>query len=121
MNKKIWIIEDDPDIRDVISFLLQEEGHEVRLFENATLFKAALTENNNPDLFLMDVMLPDGNGLDLCEQVVKKDDLLKDIPIIIMSAHIGLAKFKQVSSADDFIPKPFDINTLLEKVDKLLS
>lgn len=121
MIKRVWIIEDDPDIRDVIAFLLEEEGHEVRLFENATRFMAALTEPEKPDLFLMDVMLPDGNGLELCEEVVKKDDLLRNIPIIIMSAHISLAKFEQSCNANDFIPKPFDINTLLEKVNKFLS
>jgi DNA-binding response OmpR family regulator len=121
MTKRVWIIEDDPDIGDIICILLTEDGHEVTLFSDAKTFKDALEiETTKPDLFLMDVMLPDGNGVDLCE-ATKGDTNLGSIPVLIMSAHAGFAAIKQLCSADDFISKPFDIDELSAKVKKLVN
>ena len=68
MKKKVWVVEDDPDIGEVISFLLNDEGFEVCLFPNASMFKEQLS-NSDADMMVMDVMLPDGNGIELCHDV----------------------------------------------------
>ena len=66
MRKKVWIVEDDPDIGELICLILTEDGHEVTLFSDATSFNKALELTNaKADLFLLDIMLPDGNGIDL--------------------------------------------------------
>ncbi|KQT25295.1 hypothetical protein ASG22_20555 [Chryseobacterium sp. Leaf405] len=65
-------------------------------------------------------MLPDGSGIDLCEEI-KSDVDHKEIPIIIiMSAHATLDHIFQSCQPDDFIPKPFDIDNLLLKVQKII-
>lgn len=119
MKKQVWVIEDDPDIGEIVSFLLNEDGHQVTLFNNATSFESAVADGQKPDLFLMDVMLPDGNGIDLCE-VVKNHQDLQSLPVMMMSAHAAFAKVQQFCKADDFIAKPFDIDMLSAKVNKLL-
>ena len=71
------------------------------------------------DLFVLDVMLPDGNGVELCE-TTKGDRDLSSIPVLMMSAHAGFAVIKRSCSADDFIPKPFDIDDLSARVKQLM-
>ena len=72
-----------------------------------------------PDLYIFDVMLPDGSGIDLCEEI-RKDVDNKNIPIIIMSAHATLDYICESCQPDDFIPKPFDLDTLLLKVQEII-
>ncbi|MES2456297.1 MAG: response regulator [Bacteroidota bacterium] len=65
---RIWILEDDADIGFVLEYFLNEEGFETKLFPSAVGFRQAVGLGL-PDLFLMDVMLPDGNGVDLCSEL----------------------------------------------------
>jgi len=119
MKKKVWIIEDDPDIGEVISLLLTDEGYDVSLFPNATKFKESLP-NADADVMVMDVMLPDGNGIDLCHGV-KTSTSLSHVPILMMSANKGLADLNGYYRADDFIAKPFDIEEMVRKVKRLMN
>lgn len=118
MKKKVWIVEDDPDIGEVISLLLTDEGYEVSLFPNAATFKESLP-NADPDMMVMDVMLPDGNGIELCHGV-KTDNKLSHIPVLMMSANKGLSDLNGYYRADDFIAKPFDIDEMVRKVKRLM-
>ncbi len=120
MKKQVWVIEDDPDIGEIVTFLLDSDGHEVRLFENATSFENSLRQGEKPDLFVMDVMLPDGDGVTLCE-LVKSNYELSSIPVMMMSAHASLDKVRLSCRAEEFMPKPFDIDELSAKVQQLLS
>lgn len=119
MKKKVWVVEDDPDIGEVISVLLNDEGYEVSLFPNASLFKEQLS-NADADMMVMDVMLPDGNGIDLCHDV-KTSVTLKHVPVLMMSANKGLSDLNGYYRADDFIAKPFDIEEFMRKVKRLVS
>lgn len=74
-------------------------------------------EKNRPDLFLLDLMLPDGNGLEVGMEL-KKSEETKDIPVIIMSAHADLQKME---GADEFISKPFNVDELLDCIRRHLS
>lgn len=117
MKKKVWVIEDDPDIGEIISHLLAEEGYDVLVFPNATTFTKALSIAD-ADLMVMDVMLPDGNGIELCNGV-KTTSTLAHIPVLMMSANKGMSDLNGYYRADDFIAKPFDINEMVRKVKRL--
>ena len=117
MKKKVWVIEDDPDIGEVISILLTDEGYDVSLFPNATTFKNSLSLAD-ADLMVMDVMLPDGNGIELCHGV-KTNEALAHVPVLMMSANKGMSDLNGYYHADDFIAKPFDIDEMVRKVKRL--
>lgn len=119
MSKLIQIIEDDEGIRDVIEYILQQSEFEVTVASNAKEFKINLF-NTLPDLILMDVRLPDGNGLQLCRKLKQNLDT-RHIPVIIMSAHANAEESSKEAFADDFIAKPFDLDDLLKLIDKHLA
>ncbi|EDM35143.1 two component transcriptional regulator, winged helix family protein [Pedobacter sp. BAL39] len=114
MRKSIYIVEDNKDIGYILQYFLSEEGFDAELFETVAAFKQGLSRKV-PDLFLLDVMLPDGDGIDVCSGI-KHDQLLMRKPVIIMSAHFPTEEAKQMSCADDFIPKPFDLFSILDRV-----
>ena len=119
MSKLIQVIEDDEAIRDVIEYLLQESEFEVNVAANAKEFKINLF-NTLPDLILMDVKLPDGDGIQLCRQLKQSLDT-RHIPVIIMSAHAPAEASSKTAFADDFISKPFDLNDLLKRIEAQLA
>lgn len=114
MRKCIQIVEDDEGIRSCVQFILEDADYIVEAFENAKSFVNRL-DNRHVDLIILDVMLPDGNGIDLCKQL-KQDQTSVDIPVIIMSAHARSESILQESCAIDFISKPFDIDQFVSKV-----
>ncbi|MNK73276.1 Chemotaxis protein CheY [compost metagenome] len=96
--------------------LLEGENYQVSCFENISDFSER-DSNVLPDLFLLDVRLPDGNGADVCE-LLKMDEQTKHIPVLMMSAHSNFEMMKATCSADGFVAKPFDIDDLLDRVEK---
>lgn len=114
--KEIFIVEDDDGIRDLLEFLLISKDYKVATFPTARSFQSSLSKNT-PDLFLLDIMLPDGNGLDLCKQLKESNDTSK-VPVVLMSAHADIGR---TEGADDFIAKPFDVDELLKRIERQLS
>ncbi len=119
-RSRIVIIEDEPDIVEIISYNLKREGYQVssagRGDEGINLVR-----NKAPELVILDLMLPGMDGLCVCRQL-KSDPLTKDIPIIIVSAKeeesdvvIGLGL-----GADDYVAKPFSPRELLARVKAVL-
>lgn len=119
-DKCIWIVEDDQGIREVISLLLTEEGYTVETFDNASAFREALADGGKLDLLLTDVMLPDGNGLYLCS-LVKSALSDNDVPVMVMSAQLDFMQWRRFCRADDFIAKPFNIDEMLKKINRLMT
>jgi len=119
MGKKICLLEDDEGIREIIEMILTDEQYEVYGFSNVKDFMA-FEDKGSQDLYLLDVRLPDGNGLTVCDDL-KSNEATKRIPIMMMSAHAGLNEMRRDCKAEDFIAKPFDIFDLLKKVDNQLS
>ena len=115
--KQIFLVEDDMDIRELMEFLLADQGYEVEAFATAEAFTNRI-ENCHPDLILLDVMLPDGNGVEICYKL-KSESETSSIPVIIMSAHIDSSILKK-SCGDDFLAKPFDISDFSGKVSRQL-
>lgn len=118
MPKKICILEDDTGIREIVTLLLEGESYEVFAFSDVSSFMSRkLTEE--PDLYLLDIRLPDGNGLEVC-QLLKSSDASSLVPIIMMSAHEGVDQMRKSCKAEAFIAKPFDIYELLGLVNQVL-
>ncbi len=118
--KKIYLVEDDYNLRELICYLLTDHDYEVEAFANATSFKERISGLDiDPDLILMDIMLPDGNGVELC-RAIKADDKTSSIPVILMSAHAD-PSITQNSGAIDFIAKPFDVDQFYSRLNKYLN
>ena len=118
MKKNVYVVEDNDDIRELVEYLLESEAYNVSGFATVTDFKKQMAISH-PDLIVLDVMLPDGNGLDVCNLLKVKEDT-KMIPIILMSANTNVAYISKESKADAFISKPFDIDDLVNRVAKLI-
>ncbi|TCC88065.1 response regulator [Pedobacter frigiditerrae] len=116
MKKCVLVLEDDESLRELLTILLEEEQYEVKTYGTVNSFKQHL-EQEQPDLIMMDVMLPDGDGVQVCNQV-KENAATQHIPIIMMSAHRDFSLVKHLCPAEAFINKPFDIDYLIEKVNK---
>lgn len=117
MNKRICILEDTAEILEIITIVLEEEKYEVFGFGTVAAFNENIN-NLSPDLYLLDVMLPDGNGLDVCREL-KLDKHNQAIPVVMMSANLQITSSKQDCGAEEFIAKPFDIYQLVATIDRL--
>ncbi|RZL45665.1 MAG: response regulator [Pedobacter sp.] len=114
MKKCIYVVEDNAAIRDMIEFLLIEEEYEVKACPNTSDFWEQM-QQHKPDMVVLDVMLPDGNGLDICAKL-KHNVKTYDIPVMMMSAGNQLSQMKSKCDAEDFINKPFDLNDFVHRV-----
>ncbi|MGM9477994.1 response regulator transcription factor [Pedobacter sp. GSP4] len=110
MGKYILVVEDDSDIREIIGIVLSAEGYELELCGDSRGFWNSLNQQL-PDLVILDVHLPDGNGIDLCGRL-KSEQKTSHIPVMMISAHSSLKEITSSCPADDFMPKPFDIDRL---------
>lgn len=115
---KILIIDDDPDVRTVMNISLKKHGYEV---ETASRRDEAMEklEIFQPSVVLLDVLLSGSDGRNICREI-KDREQTKNIPVIMVSAHPGAAENISIYGADEFIGKPFNMDTLLMKVNKVL-
>lgn len=118
MNKKIFILEDDVFLRDGLCEILQKEGYDTTCACCCVQAEEAL-ENANFNLIILDVMLPDGNGFDLCRRIRESGC---NTPILFITAcddEIQIVRGLD-SGADDYVTKPFKLLELLSRVRALL-
>ena len=116
----IYIVEDDRNISEIESFSLKNSGYDVAVYENAGSFYAAL-QDKIPNLILLDIMLPDEDGLTIVEKL-RADPLTKKTPIILVTAKTTeMDKVKGLDiGADDYLTKPFGVMELISRVKALL-
>ncbi|MBQ7360308.1 MAG: response regulator transcription factor [Lachnospiraceae bacterium] len=116
----IYVVEDDKNIREIETFALTNTGYEVEGFELAKDFYQKL-EQKCPDLVLLDVMLPDEDGLEVVKKLRARADT-KTIPVLMVTAKsTELDKVKGLDlGADDYMTKPFGIMELISRVKALL-
>ncbi|MEJ2880510.1 response regulator transcription factor [Pedobacter sp. GR22-6] len=119
MKKRICVLEDNEEILDIVRIILEDENYEVYGFGTVSQFISSF-RMLEPALCLLDVMLPDGNGLEVCDSIKNSPDT-SDIPVIVMTANTQIAKMRERSTADDFIAKPFDINDLAGRINQLVN
>ncbi len=118
--KKIFCVEDDVNIRELLEYTLTQSGYDVCGFENAEGFFSAI-KSGVPDLVILDIMLPDKDGMDILREL-RQVSSTKHLPIIMLTAKSSqLDKIKGLDSgADDYITKPFDIMELISRINALL-
>ena len=120
MKKNLFIIDDESDIVELTKFILEDAGFQVITGGTAEECLIIL-EHEIPDLILLDLFLPKMQGWELSKKL-KSDDRYKNIPIIIFTANAGInKKTVEEMGGDDFIIKPFEQDTLLEKVNNLVN
>ena len=121
MKPCILLIEDDQDMRDLVSGHLEHSGFDVQRADDG-IKGQALALQYTPDLILLDLMLPKVDGLTLCQRL-RRDDRTAQIPILMLTALAG-TKDKVTgfnSGADDYLTKPFDNRELIARSKAILS
>jgi len=126
MAKKILIVDDEPDLVEAVSIILESKGYEVaKAYGGVEGLKKAKTEN--PDLIVLDVMMPDKDGYEVCKEL-KADAKYRSIPILLLTAvvaNIPTSRYTQEmgmeTEADDFLDKPVEAKELVKRVEALLS
>ena len=120
-KRKALIVDDDEDLVDLIKDVLDSDGRfEVRTANNG--FDAGMmVKEYHPDIIVLDVMLPDINGKEVCQRV-RGDTTLDDCKIICISGMVEQDKIADLkaSGADDFMQKPFEVEKLVDQVCRLL-
>jgi two-component system, OmpR family, KDP operon response regulator KdpE len=113
MSLRVLVVEDDREIRFLLQSSLGVEGFEVQTAVSVSE-AAAMLQHSPPDLVLLDLGLPDGDGIDLVRQVRREHNL----PILVVSArHQEAAKVKLLDAgADDYLTKPFSVSELLARI-----
>ena len=116
-NRKILLVDDDAEIVTLIQDMLQRDGRfEVRSANNG--FDAGMmVKEYHPDLIVLDVMLPDINGKEVCQRV-RSDKTMDDVRIICISGMVEENRIRDLkeSGANEFLQKPFDVDTLLKLI-----
>ena len=120
MGHKVFIVEDEPDLRDTLKFNLENEGFSVEAFSNGEDFLSSV-DKNKPNLVILDLMLPGLSGLDVCRKL-RSNDNYDGIGIVMLTA-----KSEEIDrivgfelGADDYVTKPFSVRELILRVKVLL-
>lgn len=117
MGEKILVVEDDNSIREMLTFALETEGFIVESSKNG-MGTFSKIDVFNPDLILLDLMLPDINGFEVCKKVQQE----RDIPVIMVTAKNDIVDkvLGLEIGADDYITKPFHLKEVIARVNKSL-
>jgi two-component system alkaline phosphatase synthesis response regulator PhoP len=126
MAKKILVIDDDPDLVEATSMILKSRHYDViAAYGGVEGLEKARSEN--PDLIVLDVMMPDKDGYTVCKEL-KADPALNAIPVLLLTAvvsHISTTRFSHQmgmeTEADDYMDKPVDPAELVKRIEVLLS
>ena len=118
---KVLVVDDDPEIVELFVDVLERDGRfEVRSVNNG--FDAGMmVKDYSPDLIVLDVMLPDINGKEVCQRV-RADNTLEDVRILCISGMVEEDKVQELrlAGADEFMHKPFDVEELIDRMCALL-
>ena len=120
-NELILVVDDDPDLVESVSMKLENDGFRVtKAYDGQEAWDRIKEEK--PQMLILDVMMPRKNGYDLCDEI-KKDDQYKDIAVLLLTAVADAVPSTtythmdgKTTLADDFIPKPIDMDKLMEIV-----
>ena len=119
MKQLIFVIEDEPEVCELAQWCLEEAGYAVRTFSTSNVIQEA--EHNHPSLMLITMMMPDGNGLDLCRQIRANRALARTPIVFLIPEAAGEHRAVALESgADDCIVKPFSPRELVARVQAVL-
>jgi DNA-binding response OmpR family regulator len=114
MSKRILVLDDNQDILEVVNEVLSYENFEVHTTSTSQNI-LEVAQNYHPDLVILDYLLQDGNGGEICKRL-KADEKLGNVPVIIFSAYINRDVDYPSFGCEAVIPKPFDLSELIDKV-----
>jgi DNA-binding response OmpR family regulator len=116
-NKRIVVIDDEQSVREVVQAYLEKDGYHVLVAENGTA-GLALAERMNPALIVLDLMLPDVSGEEICREIRSRSD----VPILMLTAKSSEEERVAglVSGADDYLVKPFSPRELVARIGAVL-
>lgn len=118
--KNILVIEDNHAILDVITLILQSESYKVTGLNRSADMMAHI-DQMNPDLVILDIMLPDGDGRDLLKEI-RINQATRHIPVLLISAKYTAENIQHGEyKPNGFLPKPFDIDELLDRIEGILA
>ena len=117
-TKKVFVFDDNRDILDLCTFILEDAGYEIRTSENASDIENQVAAYM-PDIIFMDNWLPDLGGIQATKAIKNHSDL-KHIPVIYFSANNDIKSLAETAGAESYLSKPFDIEELEEKVVSLI-
>lgn len=118
---RILVLDDEPDVTELLEYKLEQENYKVKVLNDPLAFVSTVREFE-PDLMILDIMMPELNGLQLC-RIARSDPAMKEIPIIFLTAK-GEAEDRVKgleTGADDYISKPFNTKELLLRVSNVLN
>ncbi|OOQ60347.1 histidine kinase [Mucilaginibacter pedocola] len=118
-NKTILICDDDEGILDMLELILEETGYRIIPVKNSLLIYEEI-EKQSPDLILLDLWMPVLSG-DQVLRTLRKNPETNNIPVIVISASREGQRIANEAGADDFIAKPFDLDQLVNRVQKLIA
>lgn len=115
-NKKILLCDDEPDVTELLEYKLQQAGYFVKAI-NSPLALIGAARDFIPDMIILDVMMPDLDGYQVC-RMLKADTVLSDVPVLFLTAKAESDdRIKGLElGADDYLAKPFDSRELLLRV-----
>ena len=118
---RILIVDDEPDVTELLKYKLEQEGYNCEVINDPVKFVGRIREFQ-PDLVILDIMMPELNGMQLCN-IAKADPAMRQVPIIFLTARNEVEdRVKGLEAgADDYVSKPFNTKELLLRVDKILS
>ncbi len=124
-GKYVLIVDDDPDLVETVSMMLESKGYEVGKAYDGIEGEEAI-KKRRPDVLILDVMMPRKNGYQLCKEL-KSNKWTQEIPIVLLTAvgeAVPTTSYSHAEGmaieAEDFIPKPVDAATLVAAVERLL-
>ncbi len=114
---RILVVDDDEDVVDMIVDILEmnDQFASIKAFSGTEALEKAKAEK--PDLILLDIMMPDLDGFEVCEKL-KEDDVTRDIPVIMVTAKKDSVSYLDAISvaADGYITKPFEVREILKEI-----
>jgi DNA-binding response OmpR family regulator len=124
--KKILVVDDDPDILDAVTWILESRGYQVVTARDG-LEGLATLKSENPDLMILDLLMPKMDGFAVCKELQDpRWSKYRDIPVLILSSVREEASRRRYEletgrelDVDDYVEKPMDPNLLLERVERL--
>ena len=120
-RSRVLVVDDDPEIVTFLATLLELEGIESQVATSAAA-ALSLLDRGLPSLVLLDIAMPDRDGLDLCREL-KKDPRTRDVPVFVVSARPGkdVVERALAAGAEEFIRKPFENQELIARIRDRLS
>ncbi len=116
-HPEVMVVEDDRDVREILREILEDAGYSVSWAANGREALAHLKRGRAPQVILLDLMMPVMDGLEF-RTAQREDPSLAPIPVVVISADHGVdAKIGQMQ-VDAWLPKPFEVSTLLATVDR---